>query len=225
MQARGNAVTRIPDAGRKYRPLGYSLACWRVCTVRGTTLGRWPGQVQCAEQERALRAGMRRMPCATAWWSAMPGVSMQSRTLHASSSSIRARRSRPSPNPTRLRLRVPDGQPLEREVGDEPRYEAAGDVMVASWGEPAASGDRSRAAMPRTGGRSSCGSILVGALPEDDLGPSDAQVAHVDSLAARGNQRCNQGGSEQRQSGETVLLEFWAEERPLPRGRRRGCTA
>ena len=167
VQARGNAVTWIPDAGRKYRPLGYSLACWRVCTVRGTTLGRWPGQVQCAEQERALRAGMRRRPCATAWWSAMPGVSMQPRAPHASSSSSHARRSRPSPNPTRLGLRVPNVQPLEREVGDEPRDEAAGDVMVASWGEPAASGDRSRTAMPRTGAGRSCGTILVGAVPQD----------------------------------------------------------
>ena len=107
---------------------------------------------------------------------------LQPRTAHASSSSSRARRSRRSPNPTRLGLRVPEGQPLEREVGEELRDEAAGDVMVAGWGEPAASGDRSRAAMPRTGGRSSCGSILVGALPEDDLGPTIAAAAHVDSL-------------------------------------------
>ena len=185
VQARGNAVTRIPDAGRKYRPLGYSLACWRVCTVRGTTLGRWPGQVQCAEQERALRAGMRKISCATAWWSAMPGVSMQPRTPHASSSSIRARRSRPSPNPTRLGLRVPDGQPLEREVGDEPRDEAAGDVTVTSWVEPAASGDRSRAAMPRTGAGPSCAVILVGHTAQERPRPTIAQVAHVDSLDHR----------------------------------------
>ena len=97
-------------------------------------------------------------------------LELQLRTPHASSSSIRARRSRPSPNPTRLGLRVPDGQPLEREVGDEPRDEAAGDVIVASWGEPAASGDRSRAAMPRTGAGRSCGTILVGALPQEHLG-------------------------------------------------------
>ena len=85
-----------------------------------------------------------------AWWSAtsVASAAPQPRAPHASSSSTRARRSRPSPNPSRLGLRVPDGQPLEREVGDEPRDEAAGDVTVASWGEPAASGDRSRAAMP-----------------------------------------------------------------------------
>ena len=83
----------------------------------------------------------------------MPGVSMQPRTAHASSSSRRARRSRRSPIPSRLGLRVPEGQPLEREVGDEPRDEAAGGVMVTSSGEPAASGDRARAAMPRIGGR------------------------------------------------------------------------
>ena len=114
-------------------------------------------------------------------------LALQLRTPHASSSSSRARRSRRSPNPSRLGLRVPDVQPLEREVGDEPRDEAAGDVMVASWGEPAASGDRSRTAMPRTGAGRSCGTAPTRMVPQDHLPPVRGIAARERSPEAAGS--------------------------------------